>query len=77
MTEAYILINVEGGKEDVVLSQIKKIPGIEQAFVAYGVYDLIIKVKADTMKILKDVVTDKIRQINQVKSTLTLLIVEQ
>ena len=77
MTYAYILLNVEGGEEDNVLNKVKKIPGVEQAFVSYGVYDLIIKVKAENMKELKDVVTDKIRQIDQVKSTLTLLIVDQ
>lgn len=77
MTYAYILLNVEGGEEDNVLNKVKKISGVEQAFVSYGVYDLIIKVKAENMKELKDVVTDKIRQIDQVKSTLTLLIVDQ
>ena len=77
MTHAYILLNVEGGEEDSVLSQIKNIAGVEQAYVSYGVYDLIIKVKADTMNELKDVVTYKIRQIKQVRSTLTLLILDQ
>lgn len=77
MTKAYILLNVEGGSEDEVLNQIKNIGGIEQAYVSYGVYDLILKVKADTMQELRDVVTHKIRQIKQVQSTLTLLIVEE
>jgi DNA-binding Lrp family transcriptional regulator len=76
MIQAYILLNVEGGEEDVVLSQVKNIAGVEQAYVSYGVYDLIIKVKADTMKDLKDSITYKIRQIKQVQSTLTLLISE-
>ncbi len=77
MTKAYILLNVEGGSEDEVLNQIKNIGGVEQAYVSYGVYDLILKVKADTMQELRDVVTHKIRQIKQVQSTLTLLIVEE
>jgi DNA-binding Lrp family transcriptional regulator len=77
MTQAYILLNVEGGTEDTVLKQIRKIVGVEQAYVSYGVYDLIAKVKADTMQEIKDVVTHKIRQIKQVQSTLTLLMVEE
>jgi DNA-binding Lrp family transcriptional regulator len=76
MTQAYILLTVEGGTEDSTLSQIKNIAGVEQAHVSYGVYDLIIKVKADTMHELKDVVTNKIRQIKSVQSTLTLLVLE-
>jgi len=77
MTQAYILLNVEGGTEDIVLSQIKSIAGVEQSYVSYGVYDLIIKLKADTMQELKDVVTHKIRTIKQVQSSLTLLMIEE
>jgi DNA-binding Lrp family transcriptional regulator len=77
MTQAYILLTVEGGTEDNVLGKIKSITGVEQAYVSYGVYDLIIKVNADTIQELKDVVTHKIRQIRQVNSTLTLLLLDQ
>jgi DNA-binding Lrp family transcriptional regulator len=77
MTQAYILLTVEGGAEDNVLNQIKTFTGVKQAYVSYGVYDLIIKVKADTMQELKDVVTHKIRQIKQVNSSFTLLLLDQ
>lgn len=77
MTHAYILVNVEGGTEDTVLSQVKNIREVEQAYVSYGVYDLMIKVKAETIQELKDVVTHKIRQIKSVQSTLTLLMVDE
>jgi DNA-binding Lrp family transcriptional regulator len=73
MTNAYILVNVEGGTEDSVLKQVRKVSGVAEAHVSYGVYDLILKVKADSMQELKDVVTHKIRQIKDVQSTLTLL----
>ena len=77
MTQAYILLNVEGGTEDAVLTQIKSIAGVEQSYVSYGVYDLIIKLKADSMQELKDVVTHKIRTMKQVQSSLTLLMIEE
>jgi len=73
MTYAYILLNVEGGTEDNVLKQVRSIEGVTEAYVSYGVYDLIVKVSADNMQELKDIVTHKIRQINDVQSTLTLL----
>ena len=75
MTYAYILLNVEGGTEDNVLKQVRRIEGVAEAYVSYGVYDLIIKVTADNMQELKDIVTHKIRQINDVQSTLTLLMI--
>ncbi len=77
MPRALILLNVEPGTEDIVLKQLRKIGAVEEAYVSYGVYDLITKVKADTMEELKDAVTHKIRAINQVRSTLTLILIEE
>jgi len=77
MPHAYVLLNVETGAEDKVLKQLKTIAFVEESYVSYGVYDLIIKVKADTMETLKEAVTHKIRAINQVRSTLTLIMMEE
>ena len=76
MQRAYVLLNVETGSEDNVLKQLKSLGVVEEAYVSYGVYDLIIKIKADTMEELKEVVTRKIRTTNQVQSTLTLIMTE-
>ena len=59
MTHAYILVNVEGGTEDKVLKQVRSIGGVADAYVSYGVYDLIVKVTANNMQDLKDIVTTK------------------
>ena len=77
MPQAFVLLNVETGKEDEVLKQLKTSNAVEESYVSYGVYDLILKVKADTIEKLKEVVTGKIRAINQVRSTLTLIVIEQ
>ncbi|MGD0645460.1 MAG: Lrp/AsnC ligand binding domain-containing protein [Candidatus Bathyarchaeia archaeon] len=77
MPRAFVLLNVETGSEDNVLKQLRKIGVVEEAYVSYGVYDLILKVKADTMEELKEAVTHKIRAANQIKSTLTLIMMEE
>jgi DNA-binding Lrp family transcriptional regulator len=77
MPRAYVLLNVETGSEDNVLKRLKSIGVVDEAYVSYGVYDLIIKVKADTMEELKEEVTHKIRTTNQVRSTLTLIMMEE
>ena len=77
MPRAYVLFNVESGSEDAVLKQLRNINNVEEAYVSYGVYDLVIRVKADTMEELKDSVTHKIRTIKQVRSTLTLIMMEE
>ena len=73
LPSAYVLINVEANMEDSVLKDLKALPGIEEAYVSYGVYDLIVKVKADTMEALKEMVTYKIRTVKNVRKTLTLI----
>jgi DNA-binding Lrp family transcriptional regulator len=77
MPHAFVMLNVETGSEDNVLKQLRKIGVVEEAYVSYGVYDLVLKVKANTMEELKEAVTHKIRTINQVKSTLTLIVIEE
>ncbi len=77
MPRAYVLFNVESGSEDAVLKHLKSLNNVEEAYVSYGVYDLVVRIKADTMEELKDAVTHKIRTIKQVRSTLTLIMMEE
>jgi DNA-binding Lrp family transcriptional regulator len=77
MPRAYVLINVESGSEDDVLKELKSVEGVEEAYFSYGVYDLITKIKADTMDKLKEMVTRHIRTLSKVRSTLTLIMMEE
>ncbi|MCX8153667.1 MAG: Lrp/AsnC ligand binding domain-containing protein [Candidatus Bathyarchaeota archaeon] len=77
MPRAFVLINVESGAEDEVLKTLKSVEGVEEAYFAYGVYDLITKIKADSMDELKELVTRRIRIIPKVRSTLTLIMMEE
>jgi len=77
MPRAFVLINVESGAEQEVVDELKKIEGVEEAYFSYGVYDIITKIKADSMEQLKDVVTRKVRAIYRVRSTLTLIMMEE
>jgi len=70
-------VNVESGREDEVLRELRKIEGVEEAFVSYGVYDLIARVRADTMENLKNVITRRVRRIGEVRSTLTLILIDE
>jgi DNA-binding Lrp family transcriptional regulator len=77
MPSAFVLINVESGSEDEVLNDLKSIEGVTESYFSYGVYDIITKVKADTMDKLKEMVTRRIRTLNKVRSTLTLIMMEE
>ena len=76
MPKAFVLINVDSGTEEEVIKELRAISGIEESYLSYGVYDIIIKVKAENMDNLKDLVTRKIRNLTNVRSTLTLILTE-
>lgn len=73
---AFVLINSEIGAEDEVLNALKKVEGVEEAYVVYGVYDIVAKIRAESMDKLREIVTWKIRRLNRVRSTLTMVVVE-
>jgi DNA-binding Lrp family transcriptional regulator len=77
MPKAFVLINVESGFEENILAEIKKIDGVEEAYYSYGVYDILIKVAADSMEKLRETVTGKVRTIGRVRSTLTLIMMDE
>ncbi len=77
MPSAYVLFNVSPGLEDQVLNEARKTGGIEEAYVSYGVYDLIVKATAESTDELKELVTFKLRKIANVTSTMTLMLNEK
>ena len=77
MPTAFVLINTEIGSEADVLKDLKKVEGVEEAYAVYGVYDIIARVKANTMDKLKEIVTWRVRRLDKVRSTLTMIVVEE
>lgn len=76
MPLAFVLINAEIGSEDEVVIELRKIGNVKESYVVYGVYDIVAKVEADSMDKLKEIVTWKIRRLDKVRSTLTMIVVE-
>ena len=76
MPVAFVLINAEIGSEDEVVTELRKITNVKESYVVYGVYDIVAKVEAESMDKLKEIVTWKIRRLDKVRSTLTMIVVE-
>ncbi len=74
---AFVMVNAEIGEEDAVLNFLTTEIKVDEAYIVYGVYDLVAKVSADSMKELKDIVINDIRQAKGVRSTLTMVIVRE
>ena len=76
MPMAFVLINTETGSESKVLAALKRIDAVTEAFMVYGVYDVVVKVRADTMEKLKEIVTYQVRHLDKVGTTTTMLVIE-
>ncbi|HXX05197.1 MAG TPA: Lrp/AsnC ligand binding domain-containing protein [Candidatus Bathyarchaeia archaeon] len=82
MPTTYILINSDLGSDLEIIKKIKDILNKEGSVKyevqgVYGVYDIIIKITADSMERLRSIITDKIRKIDKVYSTLTMMVIEE
>lgn len=76
MHSAFILMNAELGKENQIVSEIKKIANVKEVYPVYGVYDVLMVIESDTMENLRETITSKIRKLDGIKSTLTMIIVK-
>lgn len=76
MPTAFVLINYEFGAEKETINKLKTIPGVIEASEVNGVYDIIIKITSDNLDNLKDTIRRRIRTIDTIRSTMTLIAVE-
>ncbi|MGQ0771792.1 MAG: Lrp/AsnC ligand binding domain-containing protein [Nitrososphaerota archaeon] len=76
MVTAYILINCELGAEQKVIDQIKPIDGIKEVRGVFGAYDILAKIETSSAELLRETITWKIRKIDRIRSTLTLMGIE-
>ncbi len=74
METAFVLLTIELGFEEDTLKVLKGIPEVKEALGVYGVYDIILRVEADTREDLKEVIGE-IRHMEKVRSTLTMIVV--
>jgi DNA-binding Lrp family transcriptional regulator len=68
-----VLGKVESGKDQEVLIEVRKMPGVKQAIPTYGVYDLHVEVSFETMDELDRFIFDGIRRVSGIKETVTLI----
>jgi DNA-binding Lrp family transcriptional regulator len=74
MTTAFVLLNTAVGTEADVLREIKKIPDIEEATLVYGSFDIVLRINSDSLVDLKHTVAWKIRKLDYVTATQTMII---
>ena len=76
MATAYVLINWELGSEESIIQELKNLDGIIEVHGTFGAYDILAKIESPTVDVLRETITWKIRKIDQIRSTLTLMGIE-
>lgn len=79
---AYVLLNSDLGSDQSIIDEVKKIldsdNGIKYEIQGvYGVYDIVLKISADNAEDLRSIITNKIRKIGKVQSTLTMMVIQE
>jgi len=73
MATAHILLNCDTGSERSVIEELKPMEGVKEVCVLSGAYDIIVKLECPTNERLREVIAWKIRKVQHIRSTLTLL----
>ena len=81
MPTAYVLLNSDLGSDESIINEVKQILA-EEAVTSevqgvYGVYDIVLKLSSDDAEKLRAIITNKIRKISKVQSTLTMMVIDE
>ncbi len=71
---AFVLLISTLGFGNDILEALEGIPGVRESFILHGVYDIILKVEADTMGELKEWI-NKIRNAERVRSVISMIVI--
>ncbi len=82
MPTAYVLLNSDLGSDQSIIDEVKQILDKESNVKyeiqgVYGVYDIILKITSNNVDELRAVITNKIRKIHKVQSTLTRMVIQE
>ena len=76
MSIAYVLINVELSQDKKVHKQLLGFDEVKEAQMLYGVYDIIVKIEDKDLNNLKNIISNKLRNVSGILSTMTTIIAE-
>jgi DNA-binding Lrp family transcriptional regulator len=76
------LLNSDLGSDQEIITKIKEMLSVEKGIKyevqgVYGIYDIVVKIEASSADLLRSIITSKIRKIDKVQSTLTMMVIEE
>ena len=76
MPEALVCINTDINSAEDVFQELKACREVQEAFRVHGVYDIVARVKGENFEDLVNIVNTRIKQLSQVQTILSMLIME-
>ena len=73
METAYVLVNCDLGSEEEIIQELKHIDSVKEVHGTFGAYDIIAKIESQEREKISETITWKIRKLEHVRSTLTLM----
>ena len=77
MAQAYVLLNCELGAEEEIIDKLKELETVKEVHGTFGAYDITTKLEAETVEKLRETITQNLRKMDKIRSTLTLTVVEE
>jgi DNA-binding Lrp family transcriptional regulator len=76
MSTVYVMITCDVDFEEPVINQLKTIDLVKEVIGVMGTYDIIVKLESENSEDFQSVMTLKIRKIPNIRTTLTLTVIE-
>ena len=76
MVSAMVLVRIDNADQSKVLERIKQLKGVEEAHALWGIYDLMVKITANSIERLKEIIRTNLRQMVGDANTLTLMVIQ-
>jgi len=70
---AFVLITCESGAEHAVIEDLGQIDGIKEIAGTFGSYDIVATFEVDSVESLREVISMKVRKIEKIRTTTTLV----
>ena len=72
---AFVFITAESDSTNLALEDLRKIDAVAEVYLARGEYDLVAKIKGESLAFLTENVLKRIKNLSSIKSTLTLTLI--
>ena len=71
--QAYVLLNCEMGSEEATIQRLKEVNLVKEVWGTFGAFDILAKLESNSSEELNNTISSKIRHLDNIRSTTTLL----